>query len=406
MKKKQTEENYPTSSQMLRATLGSQKQQRQNQQSLPLNNNNQQNDPFPSSDQPKDQKIEFKDQFEVLRSKDFEKNERNSLQNHPELSPTSLQYNHVAQQPSHENQAIIQPSHITTRSQHNQVVMQPSRITTTIKLNNSNWYKLYNDLEDYIIPTLDIYEQSVFRRVYRLSYGFNRDTTDSVSASKLAEKCNIGVSKVKEAIKSLEAKGYIQVFSDRSGNPKGGNKYRINVELPQESTINQGVIQLGHNTTRSQYNHIKDHDDDPLKRQDHHQSTVPNINDHQKRVMMIYQEVTGNLWSKADHSNYDKIKHISIEKIEIALRLAYDRATNRPNSFAFFIKEILASLNPKTQSRSNRKKAMQKIVERVRNASVGSNISPSEFVHKVKEACLREDVAFDNDLFDEILSKA
>jgi adenosylmethionine-8-amino-7-oxononanoate aminotransferase len=48
---------------------------------------------------------------------------------------------------------------------------------------------------------------------------------------------------------------------------------------------------------------------------------------------------------------------------------------------------------------------MQKIVERVRNASVGSNVSPSEFVHKVKEACLREDVAFDNDLFEEILSK-
>ena len=405
MKKKQTEETYPTSSQMLRAVLGSQKQ-KQNQQSVPLNNQDQKNDQLRSTDQLKDQKDDFKDQLQSLRSADFEKNDQTIQKNDQDFPSTRPQYNQVPIELSHENQVAIQPSHYTTRSQYNQVAIQPSRITTTIKLNNSNWYKLYNDLEDYIIPTLDIYEQSVFRRLYRLSYGFNRDTTDSVSASKLAEKCNIGVSKVKEAIKSLEAKGHIQVFSDRSGNPKGGNKYRINIEFPQESSLNQAVIQLGHNTTRSQHNHIKDHDDDPLKRQNHHQSTVPNINDHKKRVMMIYQEITGNLWSKADHSNYEKIKHIPIDKIEVALRLAYDRATNRPNSFAFFIKEILASVNPKIQSRTTRKKAMAKIVERVRNASVGSNISPSEFVHKVKEACLREDVAFDNDLFDEILSKA
>jgi hypothetical protein len=49
---------------------------------------------------------------------------------------------------------------------------------------------------------------------------------------------------------------------------------------------------------------------------------------------------------------------------------------------------------------------MQKIVERVRNASVGSNTSPSEFVYKIKELCLREDVAFDNDLLDELMNKA
>ena len=205
------------------------------------------------------------------------------------------------------------------------------------------------------------------------------------------------MSKVKEAIKTLQAKGYIQVFNDKSGNPKGGNRYRINIEIPQESISNQVVLQLSHNTTRSQYNHIKDHHDN-LKKIDHHQD------EHEKCVMMIYQKITGNNWSKPDFVAYQKIKNVSIEAIETGIRLATERSSNRPNSLAYFIKEIMATANPSKQNRSQRKKAMQKIIDRVSNSFIGSSYFMSDFVYKVKDLCLKEGVAFDNDLF-ELMNK-
>jgi hypothetical protein len=52
-----------------------------------------------------------------------------------------------------------------------------------------------------------------------------------------------------------------------------------------------------------------------------------------------------------------------------------------------------------------RKKFIEKIVDRVRNSLIGSTYSMSDFVYKVKELCLRENVAFDNDLLDEFLDR-
>jgi len=346
------------------------------------------------TDQPLDQPS-ISDQVKFTpRSDDQPNNEQNmsstelidSLAN-SQLSQDSLANNQLSQPIA---KPIITP--VNNNNQLGQSIAKP-----TISL--ANYYRTWNYLDDEIMPTLHPSEQLVLRRLYRLAFGFNRQTTDNVSLTKLAEKCNLGVATVKLAIRSLQDKGLIKIESDLSRNPGGGNKYHVLTKLPDSLTI----IELGQSIAKPTISYIKDHDDDPLKRQDHHQSTVPNISDHEKAVMMTYQQITGNVWSKADHNNYEKIKHIPIQKIEIAIKLAYDRATNRPNSFAFFIKEILASVNPKTQSRSNRKKAMQKIVERVRNASVGSNISPSEFVHKVKELCLKEDVGFDNDLLDELM---
>ncbi|MFY9222681.1 MAG: helix-turn-helix domain-containing protein [Blastocatellia bacterium] len=239
----------------------------------------------------------------------------------------------------------------------------------------------------------------MYIHLYRLSHGFGKDQC-LVSLDKLAERTGFSKRTVQTVLQNLENKSLITKLKHSFG--KGiiqGTIFRVaTITSLAEFASPAKNASLANSAT------IKDHHDD-LKKHDHHPHQLPNVTDHQKQVMMTYQEITGNNWTKVDTNNYQKIKNVPIEKIEIALRLAYDRATNRPNSFAFFIKEIIASVNPKTQSRSNRKKAMAKIVERVRNASVGSNISPSEFVHKVKETCLREDVAFDNDLLDEILSK-
>ncbi|MFY9227679.1 MAG: hypothetical protein WAQ98_33710, partial [Blastocatellia bacterium] len=69
-------------------------------------------------------------------------------------------------------------------------------------------------------------------------------------------------------------------------------------------------------------------------------------------------------------------------------------------------KEILSVSSPKKQSRSQQKKAMEAIMNNIRNSKVGSsNYTISDFAFDVKEACIREDVTFDNNIFDELLSK-
>ena len=324
-----------------------------------------------------------------------QQNDQKIAKDHQNQTTSLFTMNPVPNELSSSNPVHSEPSPQRTHSPNNNIQKSSTPLAS---LSSVGGYKTPNFLDDEILPDLSPPEQIVLRRLYRLSYGFNRQTTDSVGINKLSQKCNLGESTVKRAIKSLSDRGLIIVHLDNSNHPKGGNRYSVLTGF----IVNPVHSEPGSQKTQFTVNHIT-HDDDPLKRQDHHQSTTANISDHEKAVMMIYQEITGNSWSKADHSNYEKIKHIPIEKIEVALRLANDRATNRPNSFAFFIKEILASVNPKTQSRTTRKKAMQKIVERVRNASVGSNISPSDFVYKVKEICLREDIAFENDLLDELL---
>ncbi len=46
---------------------------------------------------------------------------------------------------------------------------------------------------------------------------------------------------------------------------------------------------------------------------------------------------------------------------------------------------------------------LEKIVHRIRDNSVGADLSQADFVEDVKCACAREGVQFDNDLFNELV---
>jgi hypothetical protein len=289
---------------------------------------------------------------------------------------------------------LVNSVHDEPSLQKTQLLTEPTKkiIPPLINLTETNGYKIPNFLDDEILPDLTPPEQILLRRLYRLSYGFNRQTTDSVGIHKLAIKCNLSESTIKRTLKSLSDRKLIVIHLDESNNPKGGNKYSVLTKLIMNPVHNEPSS----TKTQSIPNHIKDHDD--LKRQDHHQT------EHQKNVMTIYQTITQNSWTKADLATYQKIKNIPLESIEIAIKLATQRASSRPNSLAFFVKEIIATANPKT-NRSKQKKSMEKIVDRLRNSLVGSTYSMSDFVYKVKESCLRENIAFDNDLLDEILTR-
>lgn len=337
-------------------------------------------------------------------------------------SSTSLASNNLAtEQPSYSNQATIQPSYLETRLLNNLATEQPSYLNTKLPssqveevppqnklpLNSIPTYRVANFIDDEIVPTLSLAEQSVFRRLYRLAYGFNRNTTDSVSLSRIAEKCNMSVAGVKASLKTLQMKNLVKTIGDNKFDPKGGNKYEILISLateqPSYSEASYSEARLPNNqvTQKPSYSETRlpsspiNHDHDDLKNTDHHQD----------ETMRIYQKITGNNWTKTDRAAYEKIKKIPLSIIEQAVLITAQRAATRPNSLNYFVKEILNLANPSKASKAQRKSALAKIVHRIRERSVGKDITFSDFLEDVKREAVREGVLFDNDLFNEIIGR-
>lgn len=107
------------------------------------------------------------------------------------------------------------------------------------------YYPTFNDLDDTIIPSyrLDTFEQSVIRRLYRLSRGF-RSTDCEIGLGSLSKACNISRSKAQDTINKLLAKGLIRSL----GYSQSGTKYRVLEELPaipQRSIPQQGIPESG-----------------------------------------------------------------------------------------------------------------------------------------------------------------
>lgn len=262
-----------------------------------------------------------------------------------------------------------------------------------------------NTLLDSLGELLTTAEQLVFIHLYRLSYGFNKPQC-LISLDRLGQRTGMSGRNIQNVVKSLERKGLIKKIGHNIGAGKiQGIIFHIeNVSRVENNSSLEISSTQENNSSLENSSTNKDHHDD-LKKHDHHPNSLNNQTEHEKSVMMIYQRITENNWTKADRTNYEKIKHVPIEKIEIALRAAIERANNRPNSFAYFVKEIMSAANPPKQNRNQRKKALEKIIEQVKNSKAGSSYSISDLAYYVKEACVRDRVSYDTDLFDEIVSK-
>ncbi len=367
-----------------------------------------------------DQSLDLKADPRSQRDRNFrDQISTNTINSQPSLATQNL----ATEQPSYNNQVLKQPSYTETRLLNNLATEQPSYLNTKLynsqveetssqnklPLNSIPTYRVANFIDDEIIPTLSLAEQSVFRRLYRLAYGFNRNTTDSVSLSKIAEKCNMSVAGVKAALKTLQTKSLVKTTGENKFDPKGGNKYEILVNLATEQpsyteasytearlSNNQATQKPGYTETRLPSGSINhDHDHDDLKNTDHHQS----------EMMRIYQKITGNNWTKTDRAAYEKIKKIPLSIIEQAMLITAQRAATRPNSLNYFVKEILNLANPSKASKAQRKNILAKIIQRVRERSIGKEVSFSDFLEDVKREAIREGVFFDNDLFNEIVGR-
>ena len=271
----------------------------------------------------------------------------------------------------------------------------PTSIDILASLKNvAGYLQLSNTLIDSLFPQLSPDETVTYLHLYRLSWGFNNSTC-IISLPALSKRTSISPRQVQRVLLSLENKSLIK----KEGSIFGKGQIQGNIFRVAKLTSLANVASQDTKASLASMANIKDDDHDDLKKQDHHQS------EHEKRVMMIYQETTRNSWTKADSTTYNKIKNIPLQAIEIAIKLATQRASSPPNSLAYFVKEIINTANPPKQNRTQRKKALEKIVQQVRNSFIGGNYSVSDFTFKVKEVCLREDVGFDNDIFDEIMSR-
>jgi hypothetical protein len=330
---------------------------------------------------------------------------------------TQLVNNLVDKQLSCSNQVDKQPSQLSTKLVDTQVGtlllekdnFQDSQLSTKLFNDQLPGYKTPNILDDEIMPNLIPSEQVILRRLFRLSYGFNRIITDPVSYSKLSEKCHLGLSAVKDALKSLQMKNLIKAIGDNKHSPIGGNRYLLNLPLPNPSTefknenkdsqLSTKLVsnlvnkQPSYYATKSVNGYIKDHDHD-LKITNHHQN----------ETMMIYRNLTGNKsWTKSDTAAYEKIKHLSLEEITVLIKSTLEKAHQRPASLAYFVK---AHQNPSQANPANRQAIKAKIaaiVERKREAHVGTKYTISDLSYDVKAECIRENIVFDNEIFNEVL---
>lgn len=193
----------------------------------------------------------------------------------------------------------------------------PNLLDTSSPKDPLKGYFLPNWIDDELMPSLEIIEQIILRRIIRLSLGFNRSITDPVSISKLAQKCNVSETPLKKAIKSLENKGILRVHRDLSGNKyAGGNKYEF-LALPDSYGSSK--------TPRTQ------NTPSPNALSTDHDHDLNITNHHQKETMMIYHSLTGNSsWTKSDSAAYQKLKHLSVLEISNLIQSTLLKLTRSP----------------------------------------------------------------------------
>jgi hypothetical protein len=121
-------------------------------------------------------------------------------------------------------------------------------------------------------------------------------------------------------------------------------------------------------------------------------------------VREAYEKATGNRWNQLDSEAYvqNGIANMPANKIASVIETVVHRTPTKINSFKYFVREIVAPPDPR--NRAWHKKRLKKIVSTVNDISVGrADYSIADFVEDVKCRCAREDIVFDNDIFNQLV---
>lgn len=277
-----------------------------------------------------------------------------------------------------------------------------------------------HEISDIVFPSLTPYELAIYYRLYRLSYGFKKSTCH-LSLSTLAKTTNCDKQMVRKALRSLTTKGLVIIEKvENSGTITGGTHFRVYQKLGEAFNQTPGISNIpgipqipgiletpGIPNTPGIYNipNIID-DDDPLKERS---SSKENDDDkifhtqHYLQTKQIYETLTGNSFNKSDREAYKKLENVNIEVIKETIKVVKERANSTPNSLNFFVKEILKVSDPRSKTRTQQRKQLEKIIKDVQAAYIGSKPSIADICGSVKRRCVNEGVIYDNDLFNKIM---
>ena len=144
----------------------------------------------------------------------------------------------------HEDVSIEKPPPKQPVFQPVQTVSTGEGLSDTITI-NSNYCKLHNDISDHLFRKLSPSAQAVYLRLYRQSFGWNRNWA-AESLPKLTAYCNISLQTVRKAIKELETIGCIRKeFSDYHK----ATVYRVflpsEIGITESDSINSGIAHSG-----------------------------------------------------------------------------------------------------------------------------------------------------------------
>ena len=98
----------------------------------------------------------------------------------------------------------------------------------------SLFFNFYNEMSDELLPTLNSSEQVLYHRLFRLSYGFNRNYC-TVSQSALEDRTNLSRNTIRTAMQSLIKEGLIRIIES---NNRASTTYRV-VLLREKETDRQ-----------------------------------------------------------------------------------------------------------------------------------------------------------------------
>lgn len=96
------------------------------------------------------------------------------------------------------------------------------------------FFGFYNEVADILLPTLDLSCQVLYNRLFRLSYGFNRNYC-TVSQPLLMEKTGLSRNTVRTSLQALTQKGWLRIVE--SGN-RISTTYRIVLPREQSESLN------------------------------------------------------------------------------------------------------------------------------------------------------------------------
>lgn len=321
-----------------------------------------------------------------------------------EASPKSVQ--EIAEEIK---QDTVVPQYRSTAVLQNHSISSETNLIPT-----NNFYKKPNAAVDKIDRNLSPAESKVLDHLIRLSIGFNKSTCQ-IRVSTLQERTGYRSDKtVREALNGLITKGLI-VRQSHHNSPLGDH-YQILINS-SNNVIDSGNNAINSGNSRSEMlinsgsnsgNNLPQYSGSPVKNTavleskitGHLNTSKYNLDDDD--FMTLLKDLFPNTDQEELHKTI-KETHQLLAK-ELKERLQHSK--NNPVSPNYIIECVrrLCSQPTSTSKKSRQKEQMQKIIDKVTHTNIGKNLSLSDFAEDVKRVCARDNVPFDTDLFNEIIS--